>query len=282
MVRFTCVGGIDARVLPGRAVYLPRTHCYGVIGVKPIHLIDSAQRGKTISVDDLALDLGVDSKEETLKLVNPETKSDLTSKAGPTREISGAAKRWTTGPVAPFYCSSWKKSTIPTSPSAFWCRKRWAAGAPKPWRNGCSRTTPLCWKPPPPPICRGYRSRNRSASWAKGQWLDLWTEHRLQPNPLPNGFPSGRGAKHPHPAQNHGGRGQRRGAIHTAAGGVKTLAISVPCRYLHSPSCVIDPQDAYAVRDLANVLAQEILAGRVQEVIVCTNSLNKKPTTKED
>ena len=29
-VRFTCVGGIDPRVLPGRAVYLPRTGCYGV------------------------------------------------------------------------------------------------------------------------------------------------------------------------------------------------------------------------------------------------------------
>lgn len=28
-------------------------------------------------------------------------------------------------------------------------------------------------------------------------------------------------------------------AIHVSAGGVKTLAISLPCRYLHSPSCVI-------------------------------------------
>ena len=57
--------------------------------------------------------------------------------------------------------------------------------------------------------------------------------------------------------------GNDAGAIHTAAGGVQTLAISVPCRYLHSPSCVIDPKDAYAVRDLAKVLAQEMVSGRM-------------------
>ncbi|MDE6775113.1 MAG: M42 family peptidase, partial [Ruminococcus sp.] len=33
------------------------------------------------------------------------------------------------------------------------------------------------------------------------------------------------------------------GAIHLTIGGVLTLAVSVPCRYLHSPSCVIEQQD---------------------------------------
>ncbi|MBP3329122.1 MAG: M42 family peptidase, partial [Clostridia bacterium] len=33
------------------------------------------------------------------------------------------------------------------------------------------------------------------------------------------------------------------GIIHTSAGGVKTIAVSIPCRYLHSPSCVIKESD---------------------------------------
>ena len=42
--------------------------------------------------------------------------------------------------------------------------------------------------------------------------------------------------------------GNDSGAIHLSCGGVRTLAVSVPCRYLHSPSCVIayrDIEDMY-------------------------------------
>lgn len=37
--------------------------------------------------------------------------------------------------------------------------------------------------------------------------------------------------------------GNDSGAIHISGKGVRTLAVSVPCRYLHSPSCVIDYRD---------------------------------------
>lgn len=40
-------------------------------------------------------------------------------------------------------------------------------------------------------------------------------------------------------------------AIHTSRSGVRTCAISVPCRYLHSPSCVIKTSDFDAVSALA-------------------------------
>ena len=45
--------------------------------------------------------------------------------------------------------------------------------------------------------------------------------------------------------------GNDSGAIHVSRGGVRTCAISVPCRYLHSPSCVIKESDYRAVRALA-------------------------------
>ena len=40
-------------------------------------------------------------------------------------------------------------------------------------------------------------------------------------------------------------------SIHISRGGVRTCAISVPCRYLHSPSCVIKESDFNAVKALA-------------------------------
>ena len=37
--------------------------------------------------------------------------------------------------------------------------------------------------------------------------------------------------------------GNNSGEIHLSRGGVRTLAISVPCRYIHSPSCVACKED---------------------------------------
>lgn len=45
--------------------------------------------------------------------------------------------------------------------------------------------------------------------------------------------------------------GNDSGAIHVSRGGVRTCALSLPCRYLHSPSCVIKESDYGAVRELA-------------------------------
>ncbi len=52
--------------------------------------------------------------------------------------------------------------------------------------------------------------------------------------------------------------GNDAGAIHISRGGVRTLAISVPCRGLHSPSCVADSRDMLSVRELVIALAKDI------------------------
>ena len=48
--------------------------------------------------------------------------------------------------------------------------------------------------------------------------------------------------------------GNDSGAIHKSVGGVRTMAISVPCRYLHSPNCVIKETDLYDTAKLANAM----------------------------
>ena len=52
--------------------------------------------------------------------------------------------------------------------------------------------------------------------------------------------------------------GNDSGAIHISAGGVRTCAISVPCRYLHSPSCVIKLSDLDAVKALADKMLSAV------------------------
>ncbi|MGN0665435.1 MAG: M42 family metallopeptidase [Huintestinicola sp.] len=54
--------------------------------------------------------------------------------------------------------------------------------------------------------------------------------------------------------------GNDSGAIHLSRGGVRTIALSVPCRYLHTPSCVISESDYHNTAALAKALAAEILS----------------------
>lgn len=57
--------------------------------------------------------------------------------------------------------------------------------------------------------------------------------------------------------------GNDSGAVHISRGGVRTCAVSVPCRYLHTPCCVINEEDYFDSYALSLAMAIEILSGRV-------------------
>ncbi|UCH60806.1 MAG: hypothetical protein JSV61_04820 [Anaerolineales bacterium] len=56
--RFEVVGGMDVRFLLGKLVWVGRSHTPGVIGAKPVHLLTSEEKKKTITLDSLRIDLG--------------------------------------------------------------------------------------------------------------------------------------------------------------------------------------------------------------------------------
>jgi endoglucanase len=60
--RFETVGGIDVRHLLGKQVYVGKERTPGVIGGKPVHLMDSGERLRKVPVDGLRIDLGLTGK----------------------------------------------------------------------------------------------------------------------------------------------------------------------------------------------------------------------------
>lgn len=54
--------------------------------------------------------------------------------------------------------------------------------------------------------------------------------------------------------------GNDAGAIQGAAGGARVAAVSLPCRYIHSPVCVLAEQDVEAARRLVAALAETLPA----------------------
>jgi len=58
-VRFTNIGGVDQRTLLCQEVTIHgKEKIYGIIGVKPPHLTDDAERSKAIGIEDLMIDTG--------------------------------------------------------------------------------------------------------------------------------------------------------------------------------------------------------------------------------
>lgn len=52
--------------------------------------------------------------------------------------------------------------------------------------------------------------------------------------------------------------GNDSGAIHVSRGGVRTMAISAPCRYLHSPSCTVKLSDLEDCQRLAKIMLEKM------------------------
>lgn len=70
LIKFTTVGGIDKRILVSKPVLIGLNKVPGVIGAKPIHLQERSEWENSLNIDQLYIDIGVDTKEEAETLVD--------------------------------------------------------------------------------------------------------------------------------------------------------------------------------------------------------------------
>lgn len=68
MLKFQNIGGIDERILPGKAVVVGDKNIPGIIGAKAIHLQDSEERKTNWKMKNMYIDIGAANKEEAEKL----------------------------------------------------------------------------------------------------------------------------------------------------------------------------------------------------------------------
>ncbi|KLU58950.1 putative aminopeptidase YsdC [Peptococcaceae bacterium CEB3] len=69
LLKFRPVGGMDPRILPAKTVKVGPEQLAGVIGLKAIHLSKVQERRKSPDFDKLCIDIGAKSKEEAERVV---------------------------------------------------------------------------------------------------------------------------------------------------------------------------------------------------------------------
>lgn len=253
LISFLPVGGIGTEcILSSRVVFENGT--VGVIGNKPVHLLSSDARKKLPEADSLYIDIGAKDKSEAEKFVSlgdtavfapdyTENEDIITSKAIDDR--AGCAvliELLKQDSEYDFYATFTTQEEVGTRGAAT------AAYSVAPDYCLCLETTTAS-------DIEGVEGSARVCLVGGGPVVSFMDRGTLYDRSLFD-LATSLGIKHQVKTAVAGGNNSA--AIHKSREGVKTLAISAPCRYLHSASCLAAKEDIKGVLALAKAMISAI------------------------
>jgi len=257
-LRFKIVGGIDTAALLCRRVKISGK-IPGVIGCKPVHLCDGDERKKLPDADSLYIDIGVSSADEAKALVSVGDCAVMCSDFTVTGDkILTKALDDRVGCLVlidllkqdaeyDFYASFSVQEEVGLRGAGV------VAFAVEPDAAIVIDGTTAA-------DVAGVAAAKRVCSQGEGavvSFMDGATSYdREYYNAALNS-----GIKAQSKCAVAGGN--NAGAIHLSRGGVRALALSVPCRYIHTAGSVCDMRDIIAVRDLTKYMVDQIAGGKL-------------------
>lgn len=249
-LKFRAIGGIDARILPGKVMSVGADGLPGVIGISPVHFKRSDTDAPKI--DSLSIDIGANSKEQAERIAKLGTPISFSTRY---RAIGGgkvSGKAFDDRAGCALLIELLRGPRLPVDIlAAFTVQEEIglrgagvAAFAFKPDVGFALDTTPA---------------------------NDLPTDEDVSPNTRLGAGPAvyvmlGGGVSDPrlvqhvlNVAEKHnlryqirqpGGGGTDANAITKSRSGVPSVSISVPCRYIHSPTSILSRADLRRTLDL--------------------------------
>lgn len=255
-LRFGAVGGIDPRVVLGRGVRF-KNGTLGVVGTKATHQQSADERKKAPDFDDMYIDIGASCREEARKLADRGDTACFDSDffAFGDSFVKGKAIDDRAGCLimmdminSELEYDMWFAFTVQEEVGTRGAKA--AAFTVAPDIALVLETTTAC-------DIAGVSGDKRVCVLGEGcvvSYMDRSTVYDRELYKL--AFDAAAQIGVPVQTKTVVAGGNDSGAIHVSRGGVRTCALSVPCRYLHSPSCVIKQSDYIAVKALAAAMAE--------------------------
>ena len=262
-LKFDEVGGIDRRVLLGRQVCVGEKGITGVIGVKPVHLCKGEENLKIPEYSDMYIDIGADSAEQALcevsigdsvtftaeftenghtvnakaiddrfgclvliNMIKSDLEYDMDFVFVVQEEVGLRGAKVAAYSVDPEFAVVVETTTSAEIPEV-------------------DKTKQVC--------CLG--------DGAVISVMDRRTIYDKEMSAFAVKLSKELGIKTQFKRAVAGGNDA--GAIHQSRGGVRTLAVSLACRYLHAPSTVASISDCESVAKLVSALAERIAGGEL-------------------
>lgn len=258
-LKFDTLGGIDTSVLVSKKVLVGKKALNGVIGAKAIHLQKKSERGKGIEIEELYIDIGAKDKKDAEKKVSlgdfVTFDSDyvefgdgfikakaLDDRVGCDALIELANNRYDFDLYLVFTAQE----------------ETGLRGA----QIAVNRILPDFAIVLETTACADtFGSNEKDFSTVSGGGVALsFADMRTYYDKELLSYVSSVAKKHNIPFQYKKSKsgGNDAGVIHLSCGGIKTITMSVPTKYIHSPSSVINIRDYTAMKDLAQKLLQEV------------------------
>jgi endoglucanase len=256
-LRFRAVGGIDERILPGKAVRVGPDRIPGVIGLQAIHL--SGRATDTLKIDDLAIDIGAASEDEAKRAV---TVGQLAVFDTEFRSWGGATNGAASGKAlddrvgCAVLLEILRGERLPVDIlAAFTVQEEVGLRGAKVAAHAFDPDAAVAIDATPandlPPVIDQDLSPNTRLG--QGPAIYVMTRRDLSdPRLVQHFIATGNALKIPYQIRQPGGGGTNAGGIIPARSGVPAISVSVPARYLHSPASLIYLSDVRRTIELVH------------------------------
>lgn len=257
-LKFATVGGINNKVIVGRSVTVGEKNIPGVIGIKAIHLCDGDEKDTVPETDSLYIDIGATTKEEALKYVQLgdsayfisdfEMLSDKRVKAKAIDDRFGCA----------IMLSMIENEIEYDAHFAFLVQEEVGLRGSGPAAYTIDPDYAIVLESTTAADVAGVSGADcvcKLGSGAVISFMDRTTVYNRDMFKKAFSLASENDILCQTKTVIAGGNDA--GSIHKSRGGVYTITISLPCRYIHSATSVADVDDMKACRDMANILFEE-------------------------
>ncbi len=251
LVRFTNVGGIQPTALAGKSVRF-ENGVYGVIGLKPMHLCEGDERLTLPEVRELTIDIGAADREAAAARVRPGDAAVFTNEfvaLGGGKVLSKAIDdRAGCAVMLDMIRTGMEYDTV----FCFNVQEEVGLRGAKTSTFAVRPDYAIVLEATTAADLPGAAEDARVCVLGEGAAISFMDKATVYDPKLYNrvlSLAAEAGIKAQPKTAVAGGNDA--GSVHLTAEGVRTVAISVPCRYIHAGSSVCDMEDVLAVRALA-------------------------------
>ena len=267
LIQFAAVGGIDARILPGLRVKVGRQRTAGVVLWKPIH---KWREMNAVKIDSLRIDTGAANKEAA----RPGDRIAFDSFYAPISEKIVRGKAFDDRVGCSILIDLLQQGPYSvTAAAAFTVQEeiglrgaQIAAQRLNPDAAIVLEGTPAFDVPNPNLETEaGDLPVNPATRLGAGAVLTLMDSSMVSdPRALTFLRQTAEANTIPYQYKTVRGGGTDGGAIHTAHAGIPTMGLSVPCRYIHSPTALMNLDDYRHVFQLSQAVLNRIAPSTFQ------------------
>lgn len=250
LLTFSCVGGINTEVLLARRVKIG--DIFGVIGVKPVHMLSGEEKKKIPDKDGLYIDIGATSKKDAEQYVEIGDTATFDSDWVEFGDNKIKAKALDDR-IGCSIAIELIKSDLPFDAwFSFSVQEEVGLRGAKVSAYNINPDFAIALEATTACDIADTPESKSVCSLNKGAVVSFMDGSTIYEKPLFDAaFKVAKEKKANIQVKRGTTGGNDAGAIHLSRDGVRTLTLSVPCRYLHSAECVIDKRDVESAKEIA-------------------------------